>query len=93
MTNGLFVALPIALPAIREPTMRSVVITGASTGIGWATAKLLIDRGYRVFGSVRKQADADRFGRAPASWKASAIRSARRYPVPRTCTASHPGPA
>lgn len=40
--------------------MRSVVITGASTGIGWATAKLLLDRGYRVFGSVRKQADADR---------------------------------
>src|SRR5258707_9165431 len=40
--------------------MKSVVITGASTGIGWATAKLLLDRGYRVFGSVRKQADADR---------------------------------
>jgi NAD(P)-dependent dehydrogenase (short-subunit alcohol dehydrogenase family) len=40
--------------------MRSVVVTGASTGIGWATAKLLIGRGYRVFGSVRKQADADR---------------------------------
>ena len=40
--------------------MKSVVITGASTGIGWASAKLLIDRGYRVFGSVRKQADADR---------------------------------
>src|SRR3954462_7529738 len=40
--------------------MRSVVITGASTGIGWATAKLLLDRGFRVFGSVRSQADADR---------------------------------
>ena len=40
--------------------MRTVVITGASTGIGWATAKLLLDRGFRVFGSVRKQADADR---------------------------------
>jgi NAD(P)-dependent dehydrogenase (short-subunit alcohol dehydrogenase family) len=40
--------------------MRSVVITGASTGIGWATAKLLLDRGFRVFGSVRKRADADR---------------------------------
>lgn len=40
--------------------MRSVVITGASTGIGWAIAKFLIGRGYRVFGSVRKQADADR---------------------------------
>ncbi len=40
--------------------MRSVVITGASTGIGWATARLLLDRGFRVFGSVRKPADADR---------------------------------
>jgi NAD(P)-dependent dehydrogenase (short-subunit alcohol dehydrogenase family) len=40
--------------------MKSVVITGASTGIGWATAKWLLDRGFRVFGSVRKQADADR---------------------------------
>lgn len=40
--------------------MRSVVVTGASTGIGWAIAKDLIGRGYRVFGSVRKQADGDR---------------------------------
>ena len=40
--------------------MQSVVITGASTGIGWATARLLLDRGFRVFGSVRKRADADR---------------------------------
>jgi NAD(P)-dependent dehydrogenase (short-subunit alcohol dehydrogenase family) len=40
--------------------MQSVVITGVSSGIGWATAKLLLDRGFRVFGSVRKQADADR---------------------------------
>ena len=40
--------------------MKSVVVTGASTGIGFATAKLLLDKGFRVFGSVRKQADADR---------------------------------
>ena len=40
--------------------MRSVVVTGASTGIGWAIAKFLVGRGHRVFGSVRKQADADR---------------------------------
>lgn len=44
----------------QEPIMKSVVITGASTGIGWATAKLLLERGFRVFGSVRKPADADR---------------------------------
>jgi NAD(P)-dependent dehydrogenase (short-subunit alcohol dehydrogenase family) len=40
--------------------MQSVVVTGTSTGIGWGTAKVLLDRGFRVFGSVRKQADADR---------------------------------
>jgi NAD(P)-dependent dehydrogenase (short-subunit alcohol dehydrogenase family) len=40
--------------------MRSVVVTGASTGIGWATAKLLLARGFRIFGSVRKAADAER---------------------------------
>jgi NAD(P)-dependent dehydrogenase (short-subunit alcohol dehydrogenase family) len=40
--------------------MQSAVITGASTGIGHACAKFLLDKGYRVFGSVRKQADADR---------------------------------
>jgi len=43
--------------------MRSVVVTGASTGIGWATMKLLLDRGFRVFGSVRRQADAERLRR------------------------------
>jgi NAD(P)-dependent dehydrogenase (short-subunit alcohol dehydrogenase family) len=40
--------------------MRSVVITGTSTGIGWGTAKVLIERGFRVFGSVRKTSDAER---------------------------------
>jgi NAD(P)-dependent dehydrogenase (short-subunit alcohol dehydrogenase family) len=43
--------------------MQSAVITGVSTGIGWATAKLLLDRGFRVFGSVRKQADVDRLSK------------------------------
>ena len=40
--------------------MQSVVITGTSTGIGHASAKALIGHGFRVFGSVRKQADAER---------------------------------
>jgi NAD(P)-dependent dehydrogenase (short-subunit alcohol dehydrogenase family) len=40
--------------------MKSIVITGTSTGIGWGAAKVLIANGFRVFGSVRKQADADR---------------------------------
>ena len=38
----------------------SVVITGVSTGIGWATTKALLNKGFRVFGTVRKQSDADR---------------------------------
>src|ERR1700723_2370337 len=36
------------------------VVTGVSTGIGWGTTKVLASKGFRVFGSVRKQADADR---------------------------------
>lgn len=43
--------------------MKSVVVTGVSTGIGWGVAKVLIGRGFRVFGSVRRQADADRLRR------------------------------
>ena len=39
---------------------RDVVVTGVSTGIGWGTTKVLVSKGFRVFGSVRKQADADR---------------------------------
>lgn len=39
---------------------KTVVITGVSTGIGFATAQMLIARGYRVFGSVRKEADGAR---------------------------------
>lgn len=40
--------------------MRSVVVTGSSTGIGYAAAQALIARGLRVFGSVRKDADGER---------------------------------
>jgi NAD(P)-dependent dehydrogenase (short-subunit alcohol dehydrogenase family) len=40
--------------------MKSIVVTGASTGIGYATAKVLIATGFRVFGSVRNKADAER---------------------------------
>lgn len=37
---------------------KSAVVTGVSTGIGRAVAKSLIDAGWRVFGSVRKDKDA-----------------------------------
>ncbi|MGJ3231929.1 MAG: SDR family oxidoreductase [Oceanicaulis sp.] len=39
---------------------KSAVVTGASTGIGYAAAELLIKRGWRVFAGVRKEADAER---------------------------------
>ena len=37
---------------------QAIVVTGVSTGIGWGAAKVLTEAGYRVFGSVRKDADA-----------------------------------
>lgn len=43
--------------------MKSVVVTGASTGIGWGCVKVLTKKGFHVFGSVRKQADADRLSK------------------------------
>jgi len=43
-----------------ETKTKSVVVTGVSTGIGYGTTKVLISKGFRVFGSVRKQTDADR---------------------------------
>jgi len=38
--------------------MKKVVITGVSTGIGKSATKILCDAGYKVFGSVRKEEDA-----------------------------------
>ena len=40
--------------------MRSVVVTGASTGIGRSAAGVLIGQGFRVFAGVRSDADAQR---------------------------------
>jgi NAD(P)-dependent dehydrogenase (short-subunit alcohol dehydrogenase family) len=42
----------------------SVMITGASTGIGLAAAEHLAGKGWHVFAGVRKQADADRLKEA-----------------------------
>ncbi|HYJ20859.1 MAG TPA: SDR family NAD(P)-dependent oxidoreductase [Solirubrobacterales bacterium] len=44
--------------------MRSVLVTGASTGIGRATALRLDAGGWRVFAGVRKQEDADALSQA-----------------------------
>lgn len=39
---------------------RTVVVTGVSTGIGRAVARVLVDRGVHVFGSVRQAEDGRR---------------------------------
>lgn len=41
-------------------SQRSILITGCSSGIGYAVAHDLRDAGWRVFASCRKQADCDR---------------------------------
>ena len=41
-------------------TQPSAVVTGASTGIGAACAKRLVDEGWRVFAGVRKNEDGER---------------------------------
>jgi NAD(P)-dependent dehydrogenase (short-subunit alcohol dehydrogenase family) len=43
--------------------MQSVVVTGVSTGIGWAITKVLIQHNFHVFGSVRKAQDAERLSK------------------------------
>lgn len=43
--------------------MQGVVITGVSTGIGWGVSKVLLENGFRVFGSVRREEDAKRLTR------------------------------
>jgi NAD(P)-dependent dehydrogenase (short-subunit alcohol dehydrogenase family) len=45
--------------------MPTVVITGTSTGIGLSAAKVLIERGFDVFGSVRQTNDAKRLSELP----------------------------
>ncbi|WP_109830656.1 SDR family NAD(P)-dependent oxidoreductase [Reichenbachiella versicolor] len=39
---------------------KNVIITGVSTGIGYACAQMFIGEGYKVFGSVRKKEDGER---------------------------------
>jgi len=37
---------------------KTILVTGASSGIGWATSLELAEKGWRVFAAVRKEADA-----------------------------------
>jgi NAD(P)-dependent dehydrogenase (short-subunit alcohol dehydrogenase family) len=48
--------------------MRSVVITGSSSGIGRACALTLDRNGFRVFAGVRKSADGDALRGAASAW-------------------------
>jgi NAD(P)-dependent dehydrogenase (short-subunit alcohol dehydrogenase family) len=48
------------------PPARTAVVTGASTGIGAATVHELDQRGFRVWATVRKEADAARLEQAYA---------------------------
>ena len=43
-----------------KPLARTILITGASTGIGYGAAKQFVQKDYTVFASVRAPADADR---------------------------------
>ncbi len=43
-----------------DSSLRTVLITGCSSGIGHATAMLFAQKGWRVFATVRKSVDADK---------------------------------
>lgn len=48
----------------KKTPIKSVLVTGASSGIGWATSLALAERGWRVFAAVRKESDAARLKEA-----------------------------
>lgn len=45
----------------------AILVSGASTGIGYATSVLLANRGFTVFAGVRKETDADALASAGAN--------------------------
>ncbi len=44
--------------------MKSILVTGVSTGIGYDAVRYLVGLGYHVFGSVRKDSDQERLEKA-----------------------------
>lgn len=53
-------AVPQEGASVGPTTSRTVLITGCSSGIGYACAHALKKRGWRVFAACRQQADCDR---------------------------------
>lgn len=51
---------PSVIAAGEDFDAKVVVVTGASSGIGYGVAQELIEYGYQVIGTVRKQEDAER---------------------------------
>ncbi len=49
-----------AIDEAHMPDQRTVLITGCSSGIGYASARMLQARGWQVVASCRRQADVDR---------------------------------
>lgn len=53
--------------ALRRPRHKSVVITGASSGLGRVAAVHLADLGYRVFAGVRSESSVEELANLPRS--------------------------
>jgi len=47
-------------------SVKTILVTGASSGIGWATSLELAEQGWRVFAAVRKEKDAKKLRDASA---------------------------
>jgi NAD(P)-dependent dehydrogenase (short-subunit alcohol dehydrogenase family) len=43
---------------MQKTQAKTILVTGASSGIGWATSLELVEKGWRVFAAVRKDEDA-----------------------------------
>jgi NAD(P)-dependent dehydrogenase (short-subunit alcohol dehydrogenase family) len=68
----------------------TVLVTGASTGIGQATVLHLKTLGFDAIGAVRKDEDAERLGRAGSARSASTSPTPARSRPPVSSSATSP---